>query len=255
MTEVTLLSVFLVGLLGGLHCAGMCGGLVSVMSAAAARRTQSRPAGSIPIVPVRTRAPLGVLLGYNLGRLASYAVAGGLAGALGSTAALTRQVLPVQQVGFILANLLLIGMGLYLTGLVRSVAALEAAGAGVWRAVRPLASRLLSARGFAGALLAGLVWGWVPCGMVYGALVAALLTGSALAGAGLMLAFGAGTLPNLLLIGWSAGAATRWLSHPGLRIAAGVLVIGFGLAGLARLDPSAHLHRLVDVCVNAFRTP
>lgn len=251
MTEVTLLSVFLVGLLGGLHCAGMCGGIVTVMSAASARPGLTR---TIPIAAVRTRAPIGVLLGYNLGRIASYTIAGGLAGALGSTATLARQVLPVQQAAFILANLLLIGMGLYLTGVLRSVAALESAGAGLWRRIRPLASRLLSARGFSGALLAGLAWGWVPCGMVYGALVAALLTGSALEGAGLLLAFGAGTLPNLLLMGWSAGAAARWLRHPSLRLAAGVLVIGFGIAGLARLDPSAHLHRLVDVCIDALRS-
>jgi sulfite exporter TauE/SafE len=246
MTEVTLLSVFLVGLLGGLHCAGMCGGIVSVMSASAARRV-------IPIATSRTRAPAGVLLGYNLGRVMSYTIAGALAGALGSASTLARQVLPLQQAAFLLANLMLIAMGLYLAGVLRSVALLETAGQGLWRSIRPLASRLLAADRFRSALGAGLVWGWVPCGMVYGVLIAALLTGSAAEGALLMLAFGAGTLPNLLLMGWSAGAARRWLDHRGLRVGAGVLVIGFGLAGLARLDPTAHLHQLVDVCLDAFR--
>ena len=246
MTEVTLLSVFLVGLLGGLHCAGMCGGIVSVMSAASARRV-------IPIAGARTRAPAGVLLGYNLGRIASYAIAGALAGALGSAASLAGEVLPLQQAAFVLANLVLIAMGLYLTGVLRSVALLETAGQGLWRLIHPLASRLLNADRFAGAFAAGLVWGWVPCGMVYGVLIAALFTANAIDGALLMLAFGAGTLPNLLLMGWSAGAARRWLDRRGLRVAAGVLVIGFGLAGLVRLDPSAHLHQIVDVCLDAFR--
>lgn len=248
MVEVTLLSVFLVGLLGGLHCAGMCGGIVSVMSSAgggAARRV-------VPIVPARRSTPLPVLLGYNLGRILSYTIAGALAGAVGSAAFLARSLLPVQQVAFVAANLVLIGLGLYLTGALRSVAVLEVAGQGLWRALRPLASRMLAVDGFRRAFGAGMVWGWVPCGMVYGVLVAALVSGSALQGAALALAFGLGTLPNLLALGWSAHAAGRLLSRPGLRIAAGVLVIAFGLAGLARLDPLAHAQRLVDACISFF---
>jgi hypothetical protein len=88
--------------------------------------------------------------------------------------------------------------------------------------------------------------------MVYGVLVAALLSGSALQGAALMLAFGAGTLPNLLLIGAGAAAGQRWLARPAPRRLAGLLVAGFGLAGLARLDPGAHLHRVVDACLSVF---
>ena len=262
MVEVTLLSVFLVGLLGGLHCAGMCGGIVSVMGAAAAARRSAGPR-VIPVAPAPGPAAGGsaraiadrsvpILLGYNLGRITSYVVAGALAGALGSAAALARHVLPVQQVAFVAANLLLIGMGLYLTGVLRSVAVLEGAGRGLWRRLAPIASRALSADSFARAVGAGLVWGWVPCGMVYGVLVAALLSGSALQGALLMAAFGLGTLPNLLALGWSAAAARRWLSHRGFRVAAGLLVIAFGVAGLARIDPMAHVHRVVDACLTLF---
>lgn len=254
MTDVTLISVFLVGLLGGLHCASMCGGIVSVMSMAAGRRAapERAPPRVIPIVPERGRTPVAVLLGYNLGRILSYTIAGGLAGAVGSTAFLARGVLPVQQVAFVAANLVLVGMGLYLTGALRSVAVLEVAGQGLWRTLRPLASRLLAADRFGRAFAAGMVWGWVPCGMVYGVLIAALVSGSALDGAALALAFGLGTLPNLLALGWSAHAARRWLSNRAVRIAAGLLVIAFGLAGLARLDPLAHVHSVVDACLTFF---
>ncbi|GAA4402407.1 sulfite exporter TauE/SafE family protein [Quisquiliibacterium transsilvanicum] len=254
MTDVTLISVFLVGLLGGLHCASMCGGIVSVMSMAAGRRARPEraPPRVIPIVPERTQTPLPVLLGYNLGRILSYTIAGGLAGAVGSAAFLARGVLPVQQVAFIAANLVLVGMGLYLTGALRSVAVLEVAGQGLWRTLRPLASRLLAADRFGRAFAAGMVWGWVPCGMVYGVLIAALVSGSALDGAALALAFGLGTLPNLLALGWSAHAAGRWLGKRPVRIAAGLLVIAFGLAGLARLDPLAHVHQIVDACLSFF---
>jgi sulfite exporter TauE/SafE len=252
MAEVTLLSVFLVGLLGGVHCAGMCGGIVSVMGATAVRPRRAQALASIPVLTARPAPALPMLLAYNAGRILSYAVAGTLAGALGSTALMVRHLLPVQQIAFVLANLLLVAMGLYLTGTLRSVAVLESAGQRLWGALRPLASRLLAADRLRTAFAAGLVWGWVPCGMVYGVLIAALVSGSATEGAALMLAFGLGTLPNLLALGWSAHAASRLLAHRAPRIAAGVLVIAFGIAGLLRIDPMAHLHRVVDACISLF---
>lgn len=223
-----------------------------MMGASASRARRSAPLMTIPVVAERAAPALPMLLAYNAGRIASYTAAGALAGALGSTALLLRHVLPVQQVAFVAANLLLIAMGLYLTGLLRSVAVLELAGQRLWRALRPLASRLLAADRLRTAFAAGLVWGWVPCGMVYGVLIAALVSGSAGQGAALMLAFGLGTLPNLLAIGWSAHVARRWLERRALRIAAGALVIAFGIAGLARIDPTVHLHRVVDACIGLF---
>lgn len=246
MIEVTLLSVFLIGLMGGAHCAGMCGGIVAVLGTG-----QSR-AAVIPIRSQHARRPLGLLLGYNAGRITSYTLAGLLAGALGSPATLVHQLLPLQQVLFVAANLLLIALGLHLAGVPRLLAALEGVGAGLWQRLQPLASRSLAADTPARAYRAGLIWGWVPCGMVYGVLMAALISGSALRGAALMLAFGIGTLPNLLLLGASAGAARPWLARPGLRIAAGVLIAGFGVAGLARIDPTRHLHRVIDACLTLF---
>ena len=246
MTGVTLLSVFLVGLFGGVHCASMCGGLVSVMAGSAGRRGA--------VIAVRAeglRRPAGLLIGHNLGRLTSYTLAGALAGSLSSSATLVSRVLPLQQLAFVATNLLLIAIGLHLTGALRLVA-LEPVGAALWRRLQPLASRLLLARTPWQAWQAGLVWGWVPCGMVYGVLIAALVSGSPLQGALLMLAFGAGTLPNLLLIGAGAAAGQRWLARPTPRRIAGLLVAGFGLAGLARLDPGAHLHRVVDACLSVF---
>jgi len=253
MAEVTLLSVFLLGLLGGFHCAGMCGGIVSVIGANAARRRPSGPAIAIPVVAERPARALPLLLGYNAGRIATYTAIGALAGALGSTAALAQGLLPVQQAAFVVANLVLIAIGLYLTGVLRALGVLEVAGQGLWRRIAPLASRLLAAQRPSGAFAAGLVWGLVPCGMVYGVLIAALVSGSAARGAALMLAFGLGTLPNLLALGWSARSARRWLDRRGVRVAAGAVVIAFGLAGLARLDPGAHLHTVVDACIDLFR--
>ncbi|HPU50358.1 MAG TPA: sulfite exporter TauE/SafE family protein [Burkholderiaceae bacterium] len=258
MIDVTLVSVFLVGLLGGLHCAGMCGGIAAVMGGAAGRSGAPLPTGAqarLAGIGVRVEGmsrPFGLLIGYNAGRITSYTVAGGMAGAIGSSAALVRHWLPVQQVAFVAANLLLIAMGLHLAGVLRRIAVLEGAGAGLWRRLQPLASRCLAADNPRRAFAAGLVWGWVPCGMVYGVLMAALLSGSAWQGAALLLAFGAGTLPNLLLLGASGAFTRRWLAVPALRTGAGLLVIAFGVAGLARIDPTRHLHQVVDACLTLF---
>lgn len=261
MPELTLFSVFLVGLFGGLHCAGMCGGIATVLGAGG-RRTSAGTAKSradagsqtlartIPIHPAAQ--PVARLLGYNLGRIASYTLAGAVAGTLGSTAVLLGRMLPLQQIAFVATSLWLIVIGLYLTGALGSLAFLERAGQALWRLLAPTASQLLGARGWLQTVAAGMVWGLVPCAMVYGVLIAALITGSAFEGALLMLVFGLGTLPNLVAIGWSAHALGGWLSRRGVRIAAGIVVIAFGLAGLARIDPTQHLHRLVDACLTLF---
>lgn len=255
MTGLSLISVFLLGLFGGVHCAGMCGGIVALLG------SRHR------VIPIHAQAGAGALaaarsgmslqLAYNAGRIASYVVAGALAGGVGSAAWFAARMLPVQQAAFVAANLVLIALGLALatpasSGL-RRLGALERAGAAVWRRIGPHATRLLGATSLPGALAAGIAWGWVPCGMVYGVLAAALVSGSAADGALLLLAFGVGTLPNLLALGLAAQRAARLLASRGARIAAGLAIVAFGVAGLARIDPLAHLHTVVDLCVSWLR--
>ena len=79
------------------------------------------------------------------------------------------------------------------------------------------------------ALVLGLLWGWLPCGLVYSMLVWAVSAGDALRGAALMLCFGLGTLPNLLAMGLVAGGLASHLRQGWVRHLAGALVIGFGL--------------------------
>ncbi len=213
-----LMTAFLAGLLGGVHCIGMCGGIVAAMSMQGGRRQ-----------------PVLFHLGYNLGRLASYTLAGALAGLAGAAVFLSDRLLPMQTGLYVLAQFVLILMGLYLAGLNRAVLRLEQVGGGLWRRLQPLFGRLLPIHDFPGAVIAGAVWGWLPCGLVYSVLITALASGGPLAGALLMLAFGLGTLPNLLAMGWAAErlrvlAANRWV-----RLAAGMTVAGFGIWGLLRL--------------------
>ncbi len=218
MPEISLLTAFLAGLLGGAHCVGMCGGIVAAMSFQGGRRQ-----------------PVSFHLGYNLGRIASYTLAGALAGLIGSAAFLSDTLLPVQKSLYIVAQIILILMGLYLAGLSRAVLWLEKAGSGLWNRLQPLFGKLLPIRDFPGAVVAGAVWGWLPCGLVYSVLVTALASGRAGSGALLMLAFGLGTLPNLLAMGWAAEHLRRLAANRTIKLIAGLTVAGFGVWGLAQL--------------------
>jgi len=212
MPDSGFLALFLVGLLGGTHCVGMCGGIVGALS-------MGRP------------SPLPLLLAYNLGRIASYGIAGAIAGAVGSVVVLSGQ-LPLRIALHVAASLMLVALGLYLIGVTRALAFTERAGQKLWQRIQPLTRRYLPADTPARAFPLGLLWGWLPCGLVYSALATALTAGSATRGALLMLAFGAGTLPNLLLAGLLLTRLRGRVQQPLARAVAGTLVAAFGCWGL-----------------------
>jgi sulfite exporter TauE/SafE len=218
MPDSGFLAVFLVGLLGGVHCAGMCGGIVSALSLQAPRDTTG------PAWPVH--------LAYNLGRITSYTTAGALMGALGSLGLLLNNALPVQLTLYIGANLMMIALGIYLIGVTGALAFTERAGQWLWRRVQPATRRFLPVRGPAQAFPLGMLWGWLPCGMVYSVLAMAMLTGSATRGAATMLAFGLGTLPNLMLAGLLLARFRNFAQAPAVRMVSGLVVLGFGVYGL-----------------------
>ena len=232
--DALLPAMLLFGLASGLHCVGMCGGIVAAFSA---RRV-------VPIVPAARGAPeWRRQLAFNAGRVLTYALGGAAAGALGGAAQLMQGALPVQMVLFVLAQGVLILAGLYLLGAGRLLARFENLGAPLWRRVQPAAARLAAA-------LAGMLWGLLPCAMVYAALATATLAAGPAQGALAMLAFGAGTLPWLLGAG---GALARLGAGPGLarlRAAAGVLVLGMGVAGLARAEDLRSAVRAGLLCLS-----
>lgn len=206
-----LLSALVLGLLGGGHCLGMCGGLMGALTMA--------------IPPEQRAKRLRLLLAYNLGRVLSYATAGLLIGLAGWAVASS----PAAMVLRVFAALLLISMGLYLAGWWSGLTRVEALGKGLWRHIQPLASRLLPVTGLPQALLLGALWGWLPCGLVYSTLLWSASQGDALDSALLMLAFGIGTWPVLLATGLAAERLTALLRKRGVRVAGGVLVILFGI--------------------------
>ena len=212
MGSVDLLSAFVVGLLGGVHCVGMCGGIAGALSFG---------------LPAERNLP--ILIAYNVGRIGSYTLAGALMGALGFYFSGLLPVQTAQQVLLSIAGLFLVLMGLYLAGWWNVLSRVERAGGVLWRKIEPLGRGLLPVRSVRQGLMLGLLWGWLPCGLVYSALIWTVSSGGALKGAMLMLAFGLGTLPNLLLMGVAAAQLNRWTRQPAVRAIAGVLVMGFGV--------------------------
>jgi len=133
-------------------------------------------------------------------------------------------------------------LGLYLAGISSAVARLEPIGKAAWRRLQPLTRRFLPANTVPRALGLGLLWGWLPCGLVYSVLATALLAGGTLSGAAIMFAFGLGTLPNLMAAGLLARGFRSLVAARPVRVASGMLVLGFGAFGLANAATlSAHI--------------
>jgi sulfite exporter TauE/SafE len=241
--DVALVPIFVVGLLGSVHCAGMCGGIVGALSVAPA---VGRP---VPVRVAAARRPAANVAAYNAGRIGSYMVAGALAGGLAQGAQAVAHLPALQAGAYWIANLMLAALGLYLMDAWRGLARLEQGGRIVWRGVQPLLRKVGPLDRPARMFVAGGLWGWLPCGMVYSVLVTAMLSGSAVRGALVMLAFGLGTLPMLLGLGLVGARLRGWLASPRVRLGCGVLVLAFGLLGLARAAGGLPHGWVQDLCV------
>ncbi len=216
--EGMLIAAFIVGLLGGVHCLGMCGGVVGTLTFSLTPKHQLSQWRMLPFQ-----------LAYNLGRISSYVIIGALIGLLAASLTTLVPFLPFQQALQVFAGLFMIALGLYLGGWWLGVAAVERLGAGLWRRLQPFTQKLTPVRTLPQAWLYGLVWGWLPCGLVYSVLIMAFSAASMTQGALVMLAFGLGTLPNLMLMGVFAFYFTRWARLTWVKRSAGATVMLMGL--------------------------
>lgn len=216
--DISFWAALLVGFFGGVHCIGMCGGIVGALTFGLPPEKRSKPGQLLPY-----------LLAYNLARITSYTLAGALAGLIGM---LGLSLIPVQHAQLFLlvfAGLFMVMMGLYVGGWWFGLTRVERFGARLWRYIEPIGRRLMPVRSPTQALALGFVWGWLPCGLVYSVLIWALASGGPAQGALLMLGFGLGTLPNLLLMGAFAAQLSNLVRKPWVRHLAGAAVLGFGL--------------------------
>lgn len=219
MIEFSTVAVFFVGLLGGVHCLGMCGSIVGILTSQLPKNGALWP----------------FHFAYNSGRIASYVLAGFLVGAIGQAGLLLRDAVPIQHLLFALSSLMLIALGMYLAGIWSMVRHIEKAGSLLWKRIQPLTRPLFPITNPTRAFLLGTLWGWLPCGLVYSVLVTALASGHAQSGALVMLAFGLGTLPNLMAIGLLWERLRDWVRSPRVRLIAGLIVMAFGIYGLIKV--------------------
>lgn len=228
LTIAVLVSSFVLGFFGSAHCLGMCGGISGSLGLA------------IPVGPGYRRRQVSLLAGYNLGRISSYA-------ALGAIVAWPGSVLePAGQAGSIMrtaAGLLMVALGLSVGQWWLGVRHLERIGAPLWARLAPLTRHLMPVTKVSRALLLGLLWGWLPCGLVYSTLAWAALQGTPLGGALVMAAFGLGTAPAMLATGFAARRVERWRHLSWFRHLAGAMIVLFGIWTL----PLTHqlLHRFL----------
>lgn len=233
-TELTFAAAFLVGVTGSLHCASMCAPLLGILCASREKSTS----GTIRLVRATT---------YHAGRIASYAIGGALAGSFGSVGLALRPGPSAQHVVLFATSAMLLLLAAYIAGWRSLARAIEAAGSVVWRRIEPYSRAFLPADTPGRAFALGLAWGWLPCGMVYAALIAALMTADPLHGSLLMAAFGAGTLPSFVAVFASRSLFARAARSRWARATVAAIIGAAGLAGIARAAQTIEADWCIDI--------
>jgi uncharacterized protein len=218
-------AALVAGVAGSVHCLAMCGGLAGALG----MRSHGNPAATLRAAWL-----------YQCGRLGGYGLAGALFGLLGATLVSTVNLPLFATIARVGAGALLVLAALKVLFGWNLLSAIERTGAHYWKVLQPLARRAMSAPGAARSLAVGLLWGWLPCGLVYSMLVFASLSGEPLRGAGIMVAFGLGTMPAMLTGSVFAARLGRWIQQRGVRQLGGALLLFFGLWLAWSAIPSPH---------------
>lgn len=211
MLDINFVGAFLIGIAGGVHCIGMCGGIAGAFSFA------------IP----KGQAPLPYMLAYNFGRIVSYTIAGAITGFVGGIATINiSSTFPILQ---IISIAFLFLLALYIGDWYKGLSVIERLGSHLWKHIAPLSKRLIPFKSPLYTLFYGMIWGWLPCGLVYSMLTWSLASGSASQGALVMLFFGMGTLPTLLATSLGASFLVPIFQNKNMRKSVSALLIIFAL--------------------------
>jgi sulfite exporter TauE/SafE len=226
----SLASAFILGLFSTVHCVGMCGGIIGALGLSLPDNIRQR----------RQRHVFFISL-YNLGRILSYSFAGLVVGYIGAEAAAYTDMSGGPSILRYTGVVLMIAIGLYLAGWLPQLSKVERIGVPLWKLLEPMGRKLVPVNTMPRALLYGLVWGWLPCGMVYFVLVWALTSGSAAQGALTMAAFGLGTLPSMIAAGVAMSSLKRFTQMKTVRQLVGVVVIAMAIGSLL-MPMGGHKH-------------
>ncbi len=216
--NISFTLAFLLGLSSSFHCIAMCGGIISALSLSLPAQTRRRPWRLFSLV-----------FAYNLGRIASYALAGGLVGYLAYLSPLSSASSIAYLIMQWMASAFLVGLGLHIAGWFPQMKKIESIGLFLWKYLQPLGRRFIPANTIPRSIMAGIVWGWLPCGLVYSVLLWTLSSIDPVKGAIYMAMFGLGTLPSMLTAGLASNVIMKFSSLIKMRVMAGLLIIILGL--------------------------
>lgn len=208
--SLTIAAALLLGVLASGHCVLMCGGITGALGIATAKDAQGRPRKSL-------------LLGYQFGRVLSYAIAGLLVGGIGGALIALLDVERVRLALRIASSAALLLAALVMLGAVRDPG--SRLGQRLWPRLAPLGRRLLPVASMPGAIAFGAIWGWMPCGFVYTILLVAALSAQPLYAAATMAAFGVGTMPAMLATSWGAPRLLAVGARRHVRRTAGIVLL------------------------------
>jgi sulfite exporter TauE/SafE len=220
-------AAFVIGLLSSLHCIGMCGSIIGTLTFSLSPELRNHKTRFVTVV-----------LSYNLGRILSYTLAGGLVGVLSILLHLPFAAGQAHRVLQLLSALVMSSAGLYIAGWFPRFAYVEKLGSRLWKQIEPFGRRLIPVRSNTQAFLFGMVWGWLPCGLIYTALALAATTGELVESALTMLAFGLGTLPAVMGVGIMTTLLTRLSRAEHFKRVVGILFVAVALlAAFPWLNP------------------
>jgi len=221
------LAAFIIGLFSSLHCIGMCGSIIGTLTYSLS-----------PEIRNNKRILFSIVMSYNLGRIASYALAGAVVGMLHAFLSLPFTQGQAHRILQIASAIIMTGAGLYLGGWFPRFAYIEKLGSRFWKIIEPFGRKMIPVKTRIQALLFGMVWGWLPCGLIYTALALAATTGNVMHSAMTMLAFGLGTLPAVVGVGIMTSMLAKISRVQYFKQAVGILLILFALlAAFPWLNP------------------
>ncbi len=230
------LVALLMGLFSSLHCIGMCGSIIGSLTFSLSPEIRQDKKRLFPFI-----------LSYNAGRITSYGIAGALVGLLEVLITLPLGEAHGHRLLQILSALIMTGAGLYIAGWFPRFAYIEKLGLHFWRKLEPFGRKLIPVKDYKQAYLFGMVWGWLPCGLVYAALALTVASGSIFQGALTMVAFGLGTLPAVMGVGVMISVLTRLAAMQRFKQIVGLIMITLALfAAFPSLNPMAitNLHSM-----------
>jgi sulfite exporter TauE/SafE len=224
------LVAFVMGLFSTLHCLSMCGSIIGSLTLSLKREIREDKSQLLPFV-----------LSYNLGRISSYALAGFFAGLVHNALMLPLGEGQGHRILQIVSALIMTGAGLHIGGWFPRFAYIERAGTQLWRRIEPYGRRLLPVQTIKQAYIFGMIWGWLPCGLVYAALALSATAGNEFRSTLTMLFFGLGTLPAVAGVGLMTNLMVKLSRMKEFRKLAGISLLVLALlAAFPWLNPMIH---------------